>query len=168
MPRLRTEVSRDARKLGRGRGAPISCAGCHGREEDGIGDGSKGFGAGLRQHHWTAGVQICAGCHADSDPANYTPIGEDFLPPYYAAIDANHPLIPSDPCNPQADGYPEDYAASIEGLDNDGNGSYDEMDVIACPEPGSLMQISSGVGLLLLMHHRRRRCGRDVRCAPRG
>jgi hypothetical protein len=106
----------------------ISCTGCHGRMEDGTGVLTFGYGAGLRQHHWNAGEQICADCHDDANPANYTPAGEQFLPPYYSASDAAHPAMPSDPCNPSADDHPEDYAASTLGLDNDGDGDYDEAD----------------------------------------
>jgi hypothetical protein len=137
---------------------PISCSGCHGRAEDGTGSGSEGFGAGLRQHHWRVGIQSCGstGCHVDdSDPSLYTPVEEDFLPPYYSDSDPNHPLIPADPCNLEADGYTEDYASTTLGLDNDGNDLYDEMDVIACPEPTELMLLSSGGGLLLLLGRRR-------------
>ena len=104
--------------------APISCVGCHGRAEDGVGIG--GFGAGLRQHHFTAGEEVCLDCHADSDPADFDTADEAFLPPYY--LNPDHPDMPSDPCNPEADGFPEDYAGSPLGLDNDGNGAYDELD----------------------------------------
>jgi hypothetical protein len=108
--------------------APISCVGCHGRAEDGVGIG--GFGAGLRQHHFTAGEEDCLDCHDDSDPDNFDTADEGFRPPYYAdpGPDLDHPDMPSDPCNPQADGFPEDYAGSTWGLDNDGNGIYDEFD----------------------------------------
>ncbi|MDX2427904.1 MAG: cytochrome c3 family protein, partial [Xanthomonadales bacterium] len=60
---------------------PISCAGCHGRQED-IGNNS-GSGAGLRQHHTNAGELDCMDCHDDADPDLYTPVGEDVLPEYY-------------------------------------------------------------------------------------
>jgi hypothetical protein len=85
---------------------------------------SGGRGAGLRQHHYTAGVQRCVNCHSDSNPASYTPVGEDVLPNYYANPGANHPQIPKDPCN--ADG--SERFAGTEGLDNDGDGSYDAAD----------------------------------------
>jgi hypothetical protein len=65
----------------------ISCGGCHGRNEDAGNDSiSGGLGAGLRQHHTNAGVTECKTCHADADPANYTPVGEDVLPSYYARL----------------------------------------------------------------------------------
>jgi hypothetical protein len=136
----------------------ISCSGCHGRFEDGTGSGSEGYGAGLRQHHWRNGIETCgtAGCHTDdADPSMFTPVGEDFLPPYYSDSDAAHPLIPADPCNFEADGFLEDYAASTLGTDNDGDNLYDEDDVIDCPEPGASMLLSSGIGLLLLLGRRR-------------
>ena len=114
----------------------ISCMGCHGREEDNT--VISGSGAGLRQHHWRAGEQGCLDCHDDANPANFTPVGEEILPPYYLADDPNHPLIPSDPCNPSADGFPENYAASNLGLDNDGNGLYDGEDLMACLAKGDV------------------------------
>jgi cysteine-rich repeat protein len=107
---------------------PISCSGCHGRAEDGMGTGSEGYGAGLRQHHWRAGETSCLDCHVDADPGGFTPVGEDILPPYYSNSDPIHPLIPSDPCNPEADGFPEDYAATTLGLDNDGDSLWDTDD----------------------------------------
>jgi hypothetical protein len=135
----------------------ISCAGCHGRAEDGTGTGSVGYAAGLRQHHWAAEVTICIDCHIDSDPAEFTPVGEDILPPYYSDSDADHPLIPADPCNLAADGFLEDYAATTLGLDNDGDDLYDEADIIDCPEPGGSLMLSAGVGFLLLLGRRRSR-----------
>jgi len=139
---------------------PISCTGCHGRLEDGIGGTTLGAGAGLRQHHYNAGEFICLDCHDDADPSAYTPVAEDVLPPYYAdpkGSDTDHPAIPSDPCNPAVDGYPENYAGSTEGLDNDGNGLYDEADTIPCPEPGQLAMLLPGIGMLLMIERRRRR-----------
>jgi hypothetical protein len=136
---------------------PISCSGCHGRAEDGTGSGSEGYGAGLRQHHWLAGETICLDCHDDADPAAFDPVGEDVLPPYYSDSDAIHPLIPSDPCNLSADGFPEDYAATTIGLDNDGDDLYDEADTIDCPEPGGSLMLSTGLGFLLFIGRRRAR-----------
>ncbi len=107
--------------------APISCVGCHGRAEDGTGSGSTGYGAGLRQHHFRAGIEACVDCHSDADPANKTVVGEHVLPPYYANPGNDHPLIPNDSCNP-APGFPEDFAATTQGLDNDGDDAYDEND----------------------------------------
>jgi len=139
---------------------PISCSGCHGRAEDGTGSGSEGYGAGLRQHHWVNGVETCGdvNCHTDADPTAYTPIGEDILPPYFSDNNPDQPLVPSDPCNPTVDGFPEDYAATTLGLDNDGDDLYDEADTIDCPEPSaSLNFLSAGIGLLLLVGRRRMR-----------
>jgi len=103
-----------------------SCAGCHGRQEDA--DNGAGSGAGLRQHHTVAGVNVCKTCHADADPANYMPVGEDFLPLYYA--EAAFVNGPTDPCNQRGD---EDYAAGPKGLDNDGDGKYDKSDLDCQP-----------------------------------
>jgi len=109
-----------------GRGlATISCLGCHGRDE-----GSGVRGSGLRQHHYNSGVTSCGSpfCHSDGDPANFTPVGEDVLPPYYANPGTDHPNIPTDPCNP-GPGYSEDVlGVAGMGLDNDGDGFYDQDD----------------------------------------
>jgi hypothetical protein len=105
---------------------PISCMGCHGRAEDAGNDSaSEGLGAGLRQHHTNAGVKECMTCHADADPENYAPVGEDVLPPYYSAPDDEFQNKPTDPCNPHGE---EDYAAGPKGLDNDGDGRNDKSD----------------------------------------
>ena len=105
---------------------PISCLGCHGRWEDlGNDSGSLGLGAGLRQHHTSAGITACKTCHSDADPANYAPVGENVLPPYYFTPDPEFPNKPTDPCNLHDE---EDYAGGPTGLDNDGDGNYDMSD----------------------------------------
>lgn len=110
----------------------ISCVGCHGRNEDAGNDSvSGGIGAGLRQHHTNAGVTECKTCHADANPANYTPVGEDILPSYYAAPNDVFVNKPTDPCNKRGD---EDYAGGPKGLDNDGDGRYDMSD-LDCSKP---------------------------------
>jgi len=134
----------------------ISCSGCHGRSQDGTGNGSEGFSAGLRQNHWRAGIEICGDCHSDSNPASFTPVDEAVLPPYYSTSDAAHPLIPSDPCNRAADGFPEDYAGSTLGLDNDGDGLYDAQDVTACSEPSQKLLLGAALGLVPLLARARR------------
>jgi len=111
---------------------PISCVGCHGRNEDAGNDNiSGGLGAGLRQHHTNAGVTECKTCHADANPANYTPVGEDILPSYYAVPNDVFINKPTDPCNQKGD---EDYAGGPKGLDNDGDGRYDMSD-LDCSKP---------------------------------
>jgi len=97
----------------------IGCSGCHGRAEDAR------PGAGLRQHHTNSGVNVCKTCHMDADPAIYTPVGEDVLPPYYTASNEPFVNLPTDPCNPHGE---EDYAGGRQGLDNDGDGLYDKRD----------------------------------------
>jgi len=144
---------------------PISCMGCHGREQDYGNDSiSLGRGAGLRQHHWWGGVISCADCHWDADPGNYTPVAEDFLPAYYADPDTST-TPPDDPCNPPPD-YMEDVLGEAgTGLDNDGDDLYDEADVVDCPvlvvtaipEPGQMAVLLLGIGLLLLIDRRRQR-----------
>ena len=77
---------------------PIGCMGCHGRSEDNVAANPSfpnGLGAGLRQHHTNAGVNDCIGCHDDADPVNYTPVGEEVLPPYYANPGTGHPDMPT-------------------------------------------------------------------------
>jgi hypothetical protein len=104
----------------------VSCMGCHGRLEDAGNDSiSEGLGAGLRQHHTNAGVTECKTCHEDADPANYTPVGEDVLPPYYFTPDDVFLNKPTDPCNQHRE---EDYAGRRQGLDHDGDGRYDRRD----------------------------------------
>lgn len=114
----------------------ISCGGCHGRNEDAGNDSiSGGLSAGLRQHHTNAGVTECKTCHEDADPANYTPVGEDVLPSYYAAPNDVFVNKPTDPCNQAGD---EDYAGGPKGLDNDGDGRYDKADLDCQPTgPGN-------------------------------
>jgi len=105
---------------------PIGCMGCHGRNEDAGNDSiSQGLGAGLRQHHTNAGVTECKTCHADADPANYTPVGENVLPPFYFTPDDVFLNKPFDPCNWRR---AEDYSGRSKGLDNDGDGRYDRSD----------------------------------------
>jgi hypothetical protein len=110
---------------------PIGCAGCHGRAEDNVAGnpevdaGRTGYGAGLRQHHFTTGTAICANCHLDANPASYTPVGENALPPYYANPGTGHPAMPDDACNANTS---EDFAGASEGLDNDGDDVYDTGD----------------------------------------
>jgi hypothetical protein len=105
---------------------PISCMGCHGRSEDDAAQNfSGGYGAGLRQHHTNAGIKECMTCHADANPDKYTPVGESVLPPYYAQDNPEFPNKPTNSCNPHGE---EDYAGSRKGLDNDGNGLYDNRD----------------------------------------
>jgi hypothetical protein len=82
-------------------------------------------------------------------------VGEQVLPPYYAASDPNHPSISADSCNLEADGFPENYADTTLGLDNDGNDLYDEEDVVACPEPSASLLLSSVIGSLLLLRRLR-------------
>ncbi len=124
------------------------CVGCHGRSQDGSGSGTNGWGAGLRQVHFRGGETVCLNCHSDSDPASKTTVGEHVMPEYYANPGTGHD-IPTDPCNP-APTYPENYQASTLGLDNDGDGTFDEADPdcsLTAPTPGE----ASGRGLAPLL-----------------
>jgi hypothetical protein len=100
----------------------LSCIGCHGRAEPDA--GGVVTGAGLRRHHWNAGVP-CTPCHQDSDPGTgFTPVGEHVLPPNYPALRFGSGI---DPCN-RAPDLSEDFVGSMLGLDNDGDDFYDEDD----------------------------------------
>jgi len=106
---------------------PFGCVGCHGRLEDAGNDGetSDGLGAGLRQHHTNAGITECKTCHRDANPENYTPVGEDVLPPNYFTPDDVFLNKPTDSCNWRR---AEDYSGRSKGLDNDGDGRTDRRD----------------------------------------
>jgi len=117
----------------------IACMGCHGRSEDNVAGNPSfpnGLGAGLRQHHTNAGVDECTFCHDDASPANYTPVGEEVLPSYYANPGTGHDAMPTGSCN---DDGSEHFAGATIGLDNDGDLLYDTADP-GCnltPVPGS-------------------------------
>ena len=84
------------------------CVGCHGRIEDEGNDSLPGgVGAGLRQKHYNSGETVCANCHTDANPSNYTPVGEDVFPPFYNTEGL-------DPCT--------------DALDNDGDDINDGLD----------------------------------------
>jgi PKD repeat protein len=109
----------------------IGCSGCHGRFEDANDLGmdeainAPGWGAGLRQHHNANGVGICATCHGDADPANFTPAGESTLPPFYGSVINDIVGTNLEPCNAAGE---EQLAGLDIGLDNDGNNEYDTAD----------------------------------------
>jgi len=122
-------------------GIGYGCSGCHGRLAD-VGNavaGSaelSGSGAGLRQHHFNAGQTLCETCHADANPANYTPVGEDVNPPYYG-VTADSDA--AEPCNPTATAnLNENWSLmDFEGLDNDGDSVYDALDTDCMPVTAS-------------------------------
>jgi hypothetical protein len=126
----------------------IGCLGCHGRDETGEGS----TGSGLRQRHTDAGV-FCGSCHSDDNPMTFTPVGEDVLPPYYD-LDLSVVTL-TDPCNEGGTG--EDFAGSASGLDNDGDGLYDEADTINCPEPGALLLQCAALASVAVVAQRRGR-----------
>ena len=114
--------------------ATIGCVGCHGR----VGDRTvapplpQGDGAGLRQSHWALNMtvggistRVCLDCHNDSNPANYTPVAESVLPPFYFTPDTAHPNKPTSPCNVAGK---ENFGGAAAGLDNDGDGLVDSAD----------------------------------------
>jgi len=112
----------------------IGCMGCHGREEDNTAanpDFPNGRGAGLRQHHFNAGVTGCENCHDDSNPATYTTVGENVLPDYYANPGTGHAAMPTDPCTASGS---ENFAGAPFGIDNDGDLDY-EMSDTDCTTP---------------------------------
>jgi len=107
----------------------FACAGCHGRagDADPNGSGSQGYDAGLRQHHRQAGVTICSTCHDDADPGSFTTVAENVNPPNYDSPGGGSPDVPGDACNLDPNS-PEDKVGSPKGLDNDGDGFYDQDD----------------------------------------
>ena len=122
---------------------PLSCIGCHGRAEHDA--GGLVTAAGLRRRHWNGGVP-CTPCHADSEPAaGFAPAGEDVLPPNYDALGI-------DSCNfpPESS---EDFAGSTLGLDNDGDGFYDDddMDCVAPSLPPGGLKAACGLGIELTL-----------------
>lgn len=126
----------------------IGCMGCHGRAEDNVPENpefNEGYGAGLRQHHTLAGVGICQNCHTDANPASYTPVGEDVLPPYYVNPGTGH-NIPNESCN--SDGS-ENFRGAPEGLDNDGDNIYDTLDPDCGVLEGCFLNCPQGDGGLI-------------------
>lgn len=108
-----------------------SCNACHGRPADG--------GAGLRQHHHRSGITECSGCHGDSNPAAFTPVGENVQPAGYFTPDPAHPTKPTDACNT---GGAESRFGSARGLDNDGDLLYDASDPDCAPTPPPVPSVS--------------------------
>ncbi|MCW8926165.1 MAG: cytochrome c family protein [Xanthomonadales bacterium] len=146
----RSRVYLDSSDGGNGLSA-IGCVGCHGRDGDMGNDSvSPGRGAGLRQHHSNAGITTCQACHSDANPGNYSPVGEDILPNYYANPGSGHAQIPKDSCNPSGT---ENFSGTSVGLDNDGDGQYDTADadcsVTATYMVGGTVTGLSGSGLVL-------------------
>jgi hypothetical protein len=133
--------------------SPIACTGCHGRDADSVNPGvptvTEGAAAGLRQHHWNAdadhpglNLKVCLDCHADADPAAFTPAGEDVLPTYYAEADpVDYPLLPVDPCDGSGPALEDQYGNLIDGgpdgrgTDNDGDLVYDGADTDCSAAP---------------------------------
>jgi len=103
---------------------PFSCAGCHGREGDNtandgaFGGTNPGRSDGLRNHHRANGITTCNTCHtADQTPSL---VGESALPPHYGGPPGSRAALIADPCS--------DAQFGPDGLDNDGNNSYDAAD----------------------------------------
>ncbi len=122
-------------------GSPgFGCAGCHGRDYG----GDHPQGVGLRAHHLAAGVLACLSCHTD-DPA---PLPENILPPYYGSFETNA----FDSCNPlfPPDTWGESFSLDNDlGLDNDGDGLYDNVEDPDCgaakPCPWDCQETPDGV-----------------------
>ena len=97
-----------------------------------VNENGTGWGAGLRQHHHRSGITNCSDCHADADPANFTPASEDTLPAWYASIMNTTLNIPMAPCSMNGE---EDFSTNGTGLDNDGDQLYDILDLDDCVTP---------------------------------
>jgi len=111
---------------GFGGGPGVGCLGCHGRDY-----GARGvLGAGLRAVHRRSGVSSCgaSSCH-QNDP---DPLPESVPPPYYGSPHTRA----WDSCN-VAPFFGENFSLDTDnhrGLDNDGDGLYDEDDGdCSCP-----------------------------------
>lgn len=131
---------------------PVSCMGCHGREQDKGHDSiSPGRGAGLRQHHVGAGVAACGTCHSDGDAQVFAAVGENVPPPYYFAPDPAHPGKPANACS-----LTERIISTEFGLDNDGDQLYESPDPDCARVPAAtsapllgLDGLLAGVAMLL-------------------
>jgi hypothetical protein len=116
------------------------CVGCHGRSEDAGNDGPyDGLGAGLRQHHWSSGETSCASCHSDSNPSDYTPVGENVSPPFYTTEGL-------DPCTDLLDNDGDLFDDEIDpdcvlDTDSDGDGIPDFED--NCPDTCNTQQLDA-------------------------
>ena len=109
-----------ASSTGTATNAGVGCTGCHNA-------------AGLRLHHASSGVGVCADCHS-GDPA---PPKENIRPPYYGTIDTKA----ANPCNATAQNLiNENWTTNCcEGLDTDGDNLYDMNDpdcFAITPTPG--------------------------------
>jgi hypothetical protein len=126
----------------------IACTGCHGRLEDAntvTPVNGTGWGAGLRQHHFVNGVGICQGCHGDSNPAVFTPAGEDTMPPWYGSVINDIVGTNLEPCNAIGE---EQLAGDPIGLDNDGDNAYDTADDdcgVVCTPTGTPETVCNGI-----------------------
>lgn len=112
---------------GYGGGPGSGCLGCHGRD---YGKGFGVMGVGLREVHRNSGVSSCgqSSCH-QNDP---DPLPENVPPPYYGSYETRA----WDQCN-RAPFFGENFSLDEDnhrGLDNDGDGLYDEDDP-DCEEP---------------------------------
>ncbi len=95
----------------------VGCSGCHGRN---YGPGVGHSSVGMRAHHAFAGITSCATCHGD-DPS---PLPESVAPIYYGTADSGV----DDSCNEAPDFLENWSTGDTRGLDNDGDGLYDEDD----------------------------------------
>lgn len=146
-----------------------ACAGCHGREQD------EGFdvggpvmhpesmmAAGLRQHHFRKGITLCASCHADADPAAFTPLGENVLPANYGKPN----VILLDPCNRPPSTSLVENKFGLTGLDNDGNLLTDTDDPRCKPDNYKCYKIKEAKGLC--EGDLTKKCKLDSDCATAG
>jgi len=99
----------DVRTNASGVDGNLSCNGCH------TGDGLRTKHAGLT----APDNNMCSDCHG----APGTPDPENVAPPFYARSDVNV----KNPCLATGTGG-EDFTGDGKGLDNDGDGSYDQDD----------------------------------------
>jgi len=110
----------------------LGCAGCHTNTPTtpGLPDASS-----LADHHVVSSVTTCLNCHAPLAPGAST---ENMAPLYYGRPDTSA----NDPCNFSPD-YLEDWSSDPGrlGLDNDGDGVYDDADA-DCSAPVGDIDVS--------------------------
>ncbi len=108
----------------------VGCTGCHGRDYGGaLGDSA----VGLRAQHLLAGETGCLVCH----PGDPTPLPEDVAPSYYGIAETNV----DDPCNGSPAHLENWSVGDTAGLDNDGDGVYDQLDS-DCGGPSEVPAVS--------------------------
>ena len=101
------------------------CRGCHGRDPGTPG----GWGSGIQALHDAVLGGICVTCHESPAPL----LAESVPPVYYGRPD----VALTNPCGADPRTGGEDWNGDGRGLDNDGDGFYDEADSDCVPMGGA-------------------------------